>query len=128
MEHLHLSQKSIFQSFLDDPRTRNLRNKHYASIHWAVLVKRGKIIAEANNNYGSRSRGSGYSRSSIHAERNVVKALGDIMEIRGADMYIMRFSRTEEVEFVRSTPCAQCKVFLDKCVKEYGLKNIYYTS
>ena len=91
-------------------------------------MKRGKIIAEANNNYGSRSRGSGYSRSSIHAERNVVKALGDIMELRGADMYIMRFSRTEEVEFVRSTPCSQCKVFLDKCVKEYGLKNIYYTS
>jgi hypothetical protein len=44
----------------------------------AVIVKRGQILAEATNNYGSRSRGSGYSKSSIHAERNVVKQLGDI--------------------------------------------------
>ena len=126
--NIHLTQSSIFQTFLDDPRTMNLRMKHNASLHRAVLVKRGNIIAEATNNYGSRSRGSGYSRSSIHAEKNVVKALGDIHKMKGADMYIMRFSRTSDMELVRSTPCSACTLFLEKCMKEYGLKNVYYTS
>lgn len=128
MSGLHLTQMAIFQQFLQDPRTINLRMKHTASLHRAVLVKRGKIIADATNNYGNRSRGSGYSQSSIHAEKNVVKELGDISKLKGADMYIMRFSRSDPLDFVKSIPCRSCKVFLEKCMKEYGLKNVYYTS
>ena len=124
---LHLTQSAIFDQFLSDPRTTSLKDKHYASLHRAVLVKRGQIIAMATNNYGTRSRGSGYSRSSIHAERNVVKALGNIHELKGADMYIMRFSREEEMRFAKSTPCKACEKFLEKCMREYGLKNVYYT-
>lgn len=90
-------------------------------------MKRGKIIAESTNNYGSRSRGSGYSSSSIHAEKNVVKELGDISKLKGADMYVMRFSRADPLDFVRSVPCPSCMIFLGKCMKEYGLKNVYYT-
>jgi hypothetical protein len=127
MSELHLTQASIFQQFLKDPRTMNMRLKHNASLHRAVLVKRGKIIAESTNNYGSRSRGSGYSRSSIHAEKNVVKELGDISKLKGADMYVMRFSRADPLDFVRSVPCPSCMIFLEKCMKEYGLKNVYYT-
>lgn len=125
---LHNTQSSIMEFYLQDPRTRCQKEKHYASIHRAAIVKRGRIIAEATNNYGSRSRGSGYSRSSIHAERNVVKALGDISLLKGADMYIMRFSRGETMEFVKSRPCSACMVFLEKCMKEYGLKNVYFTA
>jgi hypothetical protein len=128
MADLHLTQMAIFQKFLEDPRTINLRMKHTASLHRAVLVKRGKIIADATNNYGNRSRGSGYSQSSIHAEKNVVKEIGDISKLRGADMYIMRFSRKDPLGFVKSIPCPSCMVFLEKCMKEYGLKNVYYTS
>jgi hypothetical protein len=127
MAELHLTQSSIFQQFLKDPRTMNMRLKHNASLHRAVLVKRGKIIAESTNNYGSRSRGSGYSSSSIHAEKNVVKELGDISKLKGADMYVMRFSRADPLDFVRSVPCPSCMIFLEKCMKEYGLKNVYYT-
>ena len=111
---LHLTQSAIFDQFLTDPRTTSLKEKHYASLHRAVLVKRGQIIAMATNNYGTRSRGSGYSRSSIHAERNVVKTLGNIHELKGADMYIMRFSREEEMRFAKSTPCKACEKFLEK--------------
>ena len=127
MSELHLTQASIFQKFLEDPRTIQMREKHNASLHRAVLVKRGKIIAESTNNYGSRSRGSGYSSSSIHAEKNVVKELGDISKLKGADMYVMRFSRADPLDFVRSVPCPSCMIFLEKCMKEYGLKNVYYT-
>jgi hypothetical protein len=129
---MHRSTLSILEDFMNDPRTVNLRNKHYTSIHKAVIVKRGTILAEAHNNYGSRSRGSGYSRSSIHAEKNVVKELGDISKLRGADMYVMRFTRDKRLEgmnqLLNSKPCASCQIFLEKCMREYGLKNVYYTS
>ena len=126
MECLSRTQRNLLEFFQADPKTRILRDKHYASIHKAVLVKRGHILADATNNYGTRSRGSGYSRSSIHAEKNVVKALGDISKMRGADMYIMRFSRDVEMDFAKSEPCPSCRIFLEKCIREYGLKNVYY--
>lgn len=128
---MHRTGLSILEDFINDPRTVNMRNKHNASIHRAVIVKRGKIIAEASNNYGSRSRGSGYSAASIHAEKNVIKQLGDISKLRGADMYIMRFTRDITRcgydQLVNSEPCRSCAIFLEKCIREYGLKNVYYT-
>lgn len=125
------SERWILDQILSNPRTINLRYAHFASIHVAVLIKRGRIIAEATNGYGSRSRGSGYCANSIHAERNVVKEIGNIHELKGAEMYVVRISRNKDLEledpFVGSKPCAQCRVFLEKCIKEYGLKNVYYT-
>jgi hypothetical protein len=123
------SESWLLEQILSNPRTVNLKYAHFASIHVAVLMKRGRIIAEATNGYGSRSRGSGYCTSSIHAERNVVKEIGNIHELKGAEMYVVRISRTRDPEdpFVGSKPCSQCRVFLEKCIKEYGLKNVYYT-
>ena len=125
------SEKWLLDQILSNPRTINLRYAHFASIHVAVLMKRGRIIAEATNGFGSRSRGSGYCASSIHAERNVVKEIGNIHELKGAEMYVVRISRNKDIEvedpFVGSKPCAQCRVFLEKCMKDYGLKNVYYT-
>ena len=130
-EKPRLSEQSLLDHILSNPRTAVLKYAHYASIHVAVLMKRGKIIAEATNGFGSRSRGSGYCSSSIHAERNVVKEIGNIRELKGAEMYVVRISRTADYEkenpFMGSKPCPQCTVFLDKCIREYGLKNVYYT-
>jgi hypothetical protein len=131
METTRQSEESILQHIMSNPRTSVLKYAHYASIHVAVLMKRGKIIAEATNGFGSRSRGSGYCNNSIHAERNVVKEIGNIRELKGAEMYVVRISRTADYEkqdpFMGSKPCCQCKVFLEKCIREYGLKNVYYT-
>ena len=125
------SEQWLLDQILSNPRTVNLRYAHFASIHVAVLMKRGRIIAEATNGFGSRSRGSGYCTSSIHAERNVVKEIGNIHELKDAEMYVVRISRKKDLEledpFVGSKPCAQCRPFLEKCMKEYGLKNVYYT-
>lgn len=132
MTTLHRTERSVLEMFLADPRTANLREAHATSVHMAVLVKRGKVIAQATNKIGSRSRGSGYSAYTIHAERNVVKDLGDISQLRGADMYIMRFSKDRKREgfdrFMGSKPCPSCQLFLEKCIREYGLKNVLYTS
>ncbi len=129
---IHRHERSILEQFLADPRTMNLRESHATSVHMAVLVKRGKVLAQATNKVGSRSRGSGWSANTIHAERNVIKDLGDISQIRGADMYIMRFSKDRKRvgfdRFMGSKPCPSCQIFLEKCMREYGLKNVYYTS
>lgn len=98
----------------------------------AVLLKRGRPIAVATNKNGSRSSGSGYSDHSIHAERNVIKELGDISKLRDADMVVMRISRDSQRQgfekFLVSKPCRGCQLFLEKCMREYGLKNVYYTA
>jgi hypothetical protein len=129
---LHRTEKTLLEQFLSDPRTMNLRHSHSTSVHVAVIVKRGKILANASNRIGSRSRGSGYSDYTIHAERNVVKQLGDVAQLRGADMYIMRFSKNRRLsgfeQFMGSEPCPSCKIFLEKCIHEYGLKNVFYTA
>ena len=122
----------MLENFLSDPRTMNLHKAHETNVHVAIVVKRGKVIAEASNRIGSRSLGSGYSKNTIHAEKNVIKSLGDISQLRGADMYIMRIStdkkKTGYDKFLGSKPCGSCQLFLEKCIREYGLKNVYFTS
>ena len=130
MNGTEMSSVSLLERFMDDPRTTKLYTEESKrKIHRAILVKRGKIIAEATNRYGTRSRGSGYSDRSIHAEKHVIKKLGNIAELRGADMYVMRHGRAERAEeFMCSKPCKSCQLFLEKCMREYGLKNVYYTA
>lgn len=97
---------------------------HNTSQHMAVIVKRGKVIASAQNRVGSRSKGSGYSDYTIHAERAVVKKLGDISQLRGATLCVWRISA---ISVMPSKPCSECQIFLEKCVREYGLRGVQYT-
>jgi hypothetical protein len=132
---LHGTAKNLLEMFVTDPRMTSMRepNKGKIHVHIAVIVGRGgKILAAATNKAGSRSKGSGYSDFSIHAEKNVIKELGDITKLRGADMYVMRISSDKDKEglekFMCSKPCSECTLFLEKCMREYGLKKVYYTS
>jgi hypothetical protein len=134
MTTVHRTHASILEEFLSDPKTANLAecDKKRYSLHVAVIALRGKVLATATNKNGTRSMGSGYSTHSIHAEKNVVKQLGDISKLRGADMYVMRISRDAQKirkeKFLCSKPCDECQAFLEKCMKEYGLKNVYFTA
>ncbi len=120
----------LIQHFLVDPRTTKLRLQHRTSVHVAVLVRRGKIISVASNRVGSRSRGCGYSTYTIHAEKNVVKMLGDLRQLKGCDLYVMRIPKegSESGKFQNSKPCHSCQKFLEKCMREYDLNNVFYTS
>lgn len=125
----------ILDRFMDDPKTTKLRNVNNL-LHVAVIVSRGKVIAEATNRIGYRSiTNKTYNNTfirepkNIHAEENVVRVLGDKSKLRGADMYVMRFGRGEKYDtFINSKPCAKCECFLNKCIDKYGLRNVYYTS
>ena len=83
-----VNRPSILDQFLSDERT--CRMAHETKLHIAIIVKRGKILAEATNKVASRSNGAASrgSRNYIHAERNVLRTLGDTSKLRGADMYL----------------------------------------
>ena len=99
----------IIEQFRNDPRINKLRLSHETSVHIAIVVLRGKIIAEATNRLGSRSKGCGYSNYTIHAERNVVKVLGDYNKLRDADMYVIRCGKgINAFNFINSKPCSDC--------------------
>jgi hypothetical protein len=98
---------------------------HRTHYHQAVIMKRNKVLAVGHNAVGSRSKGSGYSRHTIHAERAVVKNLGDLSLLRGATLIVYRYNAHNKL--LNSKPCSECQIFLDKCVKEYGLRKVVYS-
>jgi hypothetical protein len=105
-----------------------------ASTHVAAVVKRGKLLAVGTNRSGNRSHGSGFSDFSLHAERAAVKALGDLSQLRGADLYVVRIPHVGHrregqcSDLLYSRPCHECTVFLEKCMRVWGLRRVLYTT
>ncbi len=106
------------------PYARLKRQRCRSKLHVGVLMKGQKIIAVATNKPGSR--GSGYSKDMIHAEVNVVKTLGDISKLRGTSLIVLRYKGSID-SWGYSKPCEKCTVFLEKCLREYGLQRVYYS-
>jgi hypothetical protein len=98
---------------------------HTTHFHVATLRRRGKVIATARNRVGSRSRGSGWNDQTQHAECAVVKRLGDLSQLRGCILVVMRLNKQNEVR--NSKPCHDCEKFLEKCIKQYGLLKVVYS-
>jgi len=101
-------------------------NKTRTHHHVAILHKRGKLLAIASNAVGSRSRGCGYSDRTIHAELAVIKKIGDIKKLNGAELTVVRLNRSDK-SVCSSEPCHNCKKTLTKCMREYGLRAVYYS-
>lgn len=121
---------TIIHNILTNKSIQNLTAAHNTSIHVAFIVLRGKVLALATNDIGSRSRGCGYSDLTIHAEKAVVKKLGDTSKLRGATLYVIRISRAKtsvgEDRIKNSEPCYDCHLFLRKCHEKYGLASVQY--
>jgi len=94
-------------------------------LHYATIEKHGKEIASSRNRVGSRSRGCGWSDQTIHAERAVVKSLGDVSQLRGCILTVVRINKHGEIR--NSKPCDSCIKFLEKCIKKYGLLKVLYS-
>lgn len=95
-------------------------------LHYAELLRRGQVIASSRNRAGSRSLGCGYDDNTIHAERAVVKRLGDTSQLRGCVLTVVRINKQGKI--LNSEPCYNCIKFLDKCIKKYGLLKVLYSS
>lgn len=131
-EDCGITRPSLLDRFLTDPRTARMSLNHSTKMHIAILVKRGKILAEATNKLASRSNGAATrgSQNFIHAERNLIRTIGDTDKLKGADIYVMRIAtsvKTGEIEFRYSQPCPECTVLMEKCLREYGLRHVYFT-
>jgi len=100
--------------------------RHRTSTHIAILMKRGKILEIACNTVGSRSRGSGYDTHTIHAERAVIKKLGDTAKLEGAVLIVVRIMKGTK-QLGNSEPCHSCKCHLEKAMKDHGLRQVYYS-
>ena len=98
---------------------------HSKQLHFAAIIMRGKVIAMSRNIIGTRSRGSEYSESSCHAERAVVKQLGNMSLLRGAELFVWRVTRKNPASL--SAPCPSCQVFLKVCMSKWGLRKVTYT-
>ncbi len=91
------------------------------SLHIAFLYGRGgALLAMSTNSIVSRSKGAGYSKYTIHAERAVIKMVGDHTLLRGATLVVVRVSTKGEL--MSSLPCHECK--FDK----YGLRRVFYSA
>lgn len=99
---------------------------HNTEFHVATITRRRKVIAEARNKIGTRCRGSGWDDQSLHAERAVVKRLGDISQLNGCTLEVVRIGKNGNVK--NSEPCHNCRMFLHKCIREYGLRKVLYSS
>jgi Cytidine and deoxycytidylate deaminase zinc-binding region len=95
-------------------------------VHVALLYRRGKLLGVATNFIGSRNKGCGYDHRTIHAERAVIKKVGDTAKLLGAILIVIRIAKGTR-EIVNSEPCHSCRCHLEKCIKEYGLRSIYYS-
>ena len=96
--------------------------------HAAVILRNNKVLANATNKVGSRSNGCGHSKYTIHAERNVIKKLGNKDLLAGAVLVVVRLKRVDgTLKFYYSEPCESCKTHLRKHMAEDGLKRVYYS-
>jgi hypothetical protein len=124
---MKISKENALNIIKDTISIDTIYLKHRTQVHIAILMKRGKVLGVASNSIGSRSKGSGYESRTIHAERAVLKKVGDITKLDGATMIVIRVARGSK-EVVNSEPCHSCRCHLEKCMKEHGLRNVYYST
>ena len=99
---------------------------HNTHLHYATISKRGKVIANARNRIGSRARGCGWDDRTLHAERAVVKSLGDTSQLHGCTLVVIRVNK--QGGLLNSKPCESCTKFLEMCMKKYGLLKVMYST
>lgn len=117
--------KHLIESNISMKTVTNKTNlKH---VHVALVMKRGKILSVASNTVGSRKRGAGFDDRTLHAERAAIKKIGDVSKLHGATLVVIRVGKSN-YELGNSEPCHSCRCHLEKCIKDYGLKTIYYST
>jgi len=101
------------------------KDVHNTSYHYAEIYKGNKLLAASRNKIGSRSRGSGWTSYSLHAELAVLKQLGDFSKLCGCVLIVVRINKDNKL--LNSKPCATCQKVLEKVMKQYGLLKVIYS-
>lgn len=123
---MRLNKDNVYNLVSKSITINNIWQKHTTHAHIAVVIHRGKVLSIATNSVGTRSRGCGYQERTIHAERAALKKVGDTSKLNGAVLVVIRISRGLK-EVVNSEPCHSCRCHLEKCIREHGLRQVYYS-
>jgi hypothetical protein len=100
--------------------------KMNTSLHVAALYGRGGVLLGlSTNRVGSRSSGAGYSKQTIHAERAVMKAVGDVSLLRGATLVVVRVTKAGLPAY--SAPCEECQAAIEAAKRKYGLRRVIHS-
>lgn len=102
--------------------------------HGAGLVdSSGNLISSACNKYipvsikdlkeGPRISGIKFS---LHAEEIVLNSVHR-KKLNGAKLYVIRISSLFPDKLVCSKPCQRCTKIINKFIKKYKLKSVYYS-
>jgi ATP-binding cassette subfamily F protein 3 len=51
----------------------------------------------------------------------------DHKKLLGAILYVVRYDILTEEDFMNSKPCKRCTIIIEKYMKKFGLKKVYYT-
>lgn len=131
---MKVREANFLFSAIDDASTTDGCAGAEGSVHVACVVRRGKVLSCGTNRAGSRTSGAGFSAHSLHAERAAVKALGDLSLLRGAELFVGRLPAAGHVregvasDLLFSRPCHECTIFLEKCMRVWGLRRVFYTT
>ncbi len=109
--NIHIDRLKIISQF----------RRHRMHVHCAIILRGKKILATAFNKIASRPESP-----SLHAERSVIKSLGDTDLLKGSILVVVRLGKTPDI-YKNSKPCEACASFLHTCMKKYGLKQVYYS-
>lgn len=99
-------------------------SKHNSQYHIALLFHGRKLIAIGHNRVSYRRRSTART---IHAEADVIRSLGDLTKLRGSTLVVIRYGGTGHANLINSKPCPACQRLIDKCQKDYGLKNCIHS-
>lgn len=132
----NMRSKNFFTYLMETFRLQSKVDQRYTYLHTSAIVLRGKILTVSTNKIGVRARalkkGPRYDKSThspctVHAEIAALQNLGDLNRLRGAEMYVWRLSPSLGRPS-NSKPCSECRCVLEKCMREYGLKRVYYST
>ena len=122
---MHVDRKKMYE-IVYQHMPKLIMKSRIKNLHIAMIFKGKRMLAIATNFLGSRSQGCGFDKRTIHAERAVIKKLGDHTLLDGAIMVVFHVT-SYGGNILYSEPCKGCKPHLCKCMREYGLKCVYYS-
>lgn len=101
---------------------------HRTFVFVAALVRRGKVLAMTTNRVSASARAVACATTvafdgtcTVHAERAVVRRAG-IKQLRDSILVVWREGHRA------SAPCKACEAFLGKCMRDWGLRGVFYTA
>jgi deoxycytidylate deaminase len=102
-----------------------LMRQHYIAI---IVDNKNNIISVGFNTIRYRSSKHS-SKNSLHAEIDAINRCQRKL-LNNATMFVTHVNHNPDIPFtfVSAKPCHDCAIKLAKCMKNYGLRYVFYTT